>query len=251
MIRLLLVGACGRMGREVTARAGSMGFQIVAGVDVRCDAKVDYPLFPSLSLCDADCDVMVDFSRPEGLRDTLDFAVSHGVPLLLAPTGYQEQEQRMIRDASKQIAIFQSANMSLGIQVLKTLSAMAARMLEGYDIEIIERHHNQKLDAPSGTALSLLEAVKNDDTLPVFGRCGRTQKRETREIGVHAVRGGTVAGMHEVGFYGPDEIIQLSHTAQSRGVFAAGALRAAAFLSDKPAGLYGMDDLTRDIIAKA
>lgn len=243
MLKILLSGACGRMGRQVAALAEEENARIVAGVDVHPENAGAFSVYPSFSLVEEEVDVIVDFSRPEGLSALLAYAKAHRLPAVLAATGYNESDLEAIREAAKEIPIFRSANMSLGVYVLKTLARQAAQLLPGFDIEIIERHHNQKIDAPSGTALMLYDAVSAADSQPVFGRNGRTQKREKNEIGIHAIRGGTVPGDHEVGFYGPAEVITLAHSAQDRSIFARGALRAARFLRQQPPGEYAMDDL--------
>ena len=242
MVRILLSGACGRMGRQVAALAEEGA--IIAGVDVnpRSDC-VAFPVYPSFSLVRETADVLMDFSRPEGLGALLTYALAHKTPVVLAATGYNQQDLAAISEAAKEIPIFRSANMSMGIFVLRTLARQAAKLLPDFDIEIVEKHHNQKIDAPSGTALMLYEAVSNEASRPVYGRSGRTQKREKAEIGIHAVRGGTVAGEHEVGFYGPGETVLLSHSAQDRSIFARGALRAAAFILSRQPGAYDMADL--------
>ena len=250
MLKILLSGACGRMGRQVAALAEEEQAQISAGVDVRPEQGGPFPVYPSFSLVQEDAQVIVDFSRPEGLSALLSFARAKKLPVVLAATGYNAQDEAAIREAAKEIPVFRSANMSLGVYVLRTLARQAAQLLPGFDIEIVEKHHNQKLDAPSGTALMLYDAVSSADSVPVYGRNGRTQKREKREIGLHAVRGGTVPGEHEVGFYGPSEVVTLAHSAQDRSIFARGALRAARFVSACPPGEYGMDDLARDMLAK-
>lgn len=236
------------MGRQVAALAEDEGAVIAAGVDVHAETQADYPVYPSFSMVEEQADVIVDFSRPEGLSALLDYALAHKLPVVLAATGYNEEDLNAIRAASARIPIFRSANMSLGVYVLKTLARQAAQLLPDFDIEIVEKHHNQKLDAPSGTALMLYDAVSKPDTLPVFGRNGRTQKREKNEIGVHAIRGGTVPGEHEVGFYGPSEVVTIAHSAQDRSIFARGALRAAHFAAACTPGEYGMDDLARHML---
>ena len=248
MLRILLSGACGRMGRQVAALAEDELSVIAAGVDVRAEAYGAFPVYPSFSLVREQADVIVDFSRPEGLGALLSYARQHRMPVVLAATGYNESDLAAIREAAKEIAVFRSANMSLGVYVLRALARQAAQLLPGFDIEIIEKHHNQKIDAPSGTALMLFDAVSHPGSQPVFGRSGRTQKREKNEIGIHAIRGGTVPGEHEVGFYGPAEVVTLSHSAQDRSIFARGALRAARFLQDRPAGEYDMDALARSML---
>ena len=248
MLKILLSGACGRMGRQVAALAEEQQAEIVAGVDVHAEQGAAFPVYPSFSLVKEEADVIVDFSRPEGLPALLSYAVAHHLPVVLAATGYNAEDLAAISQAARQLPIFRSANLSLGVYVLKTLAHQAAHLLPGFDIEIIERHHNQKIDAPSGTALLLYDAVKQAASVPTFGRSGRTQKREENEIGIHAIRGGTVAGEHEVGFYGPGEVVQLCHSAQDRSIFARGALRAARFIVSQPCGEYGMDELAKDLV---
>lgn len=241
---MLLSGALGHMGREVAALAKAQGIEIV-GVDA-ADGAADFPLFRSFA--DAPkTDVVVDFSAPQALDGLLAYCARHGVPAVLCTTGYDDAQLAAICAAGEKVALFRSGNMSLGIAVLRALAAKAAAILgDGYDVEIVETHHNRKKDAPSGTALMLLETLQTayaSPTNPVYGRHGRDAKRQPGEIGIHALRGGTVTGEHEVCFFGPSERIRLSHSAESRSVFAAGALRAADFLIGKAPGLYSMDDL--------
>ncbi|MBE5783141.1 MAG: 4-hydroxy-tetrahydrodipicolinate reductase [Clostridiales bacterium] len=249
MLKILLSGACGRMGRQVAACTEEANAVIVAGVDVQCQQSANFPLYPSFDWVKEDAQVIIDFTRPEGLPALLAYARAHHLPLVLAATGYQAQELAMIREAAKEIPIFRSANLSLGVYVLKALSAKAARLLPEFDIEIVEKHHNQKADAPSGTALMLYDAVKNEASQPIHGRHTRTQKREKQEIGIHAVRGGTVPGEHEVGFYGPSESLLLAHSAQDRSIFARGALRAADFIVWQQPGEYDMESLAASMIS--
>ncbi|NLX83367.1 MAG: 4-hydroxy-tetrahydrodipicolinate reductase [Clostridiales bacterium] len=243
MKRLLISGAQGRMGRMIASQAAQYDLRVIGGIDRSETIGGDVPLFSDFSQVNIPADVLIDFSSPFILNSLLAFATKNGLPCVLGTTGYTEANMDALRNAAERIPLFYSPNMSLGIYVLKQLAAQAARMLDGFDIEIVEKHHNQKADSPSGTALALLDAVKKADSLPVFGREGRLTKRAPGEIGVHAVRGGTVAGEHEVGYYGNHEVITLSHHAQDRGVFAAGALKAAGWLMAQPAGLYGMQDL--------
>lgn len=251
-MRILLGGALGRMGREVTLAAEAAGVEIAGGVDVAYAGQPsDYPIVADYARAQAAADVIVDFSRPDALPELLALALERRVPVVLCATGYTDVELDSIREASRQIAVLRSANMSLGVNVLSELVSMAARALEGFDIEIVERHHRMKADSPSGTALMLYEAAQKErgpETEAVYGRYGRTQKRTAGEIGIHAVRGGTVTGEHEVGFYGNGEQILLTHRAENRSLFAQGALRAAAFVADKPAGLYSMRDVVRDML---
>lgn len=247
MLNVILCGACGRMGAQVTALAESRNVKIVAGVDVNCRADMPYPVYPSFDLVQEKADAIIDFSRPEGLHALLSFAAEKKLPVVLASTGYNESDLAAIKKAAEIIPVFRSANMSLGVFVLKTLCARAAAMLPEYEIEIIEKHHNQKLDAPSGTAVMLYDAVAGENSEAVHGRHGRTQKRQPQEIGMHAIRGGSVAGEHEVGFYGPGEYLTLSHLAQDRSIFANGALRAAHFIAGQAPGEYDMAALVEGL----
>lgn len=249
-MRILLGGALGRMGREMTLAAESAGVEIAGGVDVAYAGQPSaFPIVTEYARAAFDADVLVDFSRPDALPELLSLAKARKMPVVLCTTGYIDVELASIREAAEEIPILRSANMSLGVNVLTELTAMAARALEGFDIEIVERHHRMKADSPSGTALMLYEAARRGpETEPVYGRYGRTQKRSAGEIGIHAVRGGTVTGEHEVGFYGSGEQILLTHRAENRSLFAQGALRAAAFLADKPAGLYSMRDVVRGML---
>lgn len=247
MLNVILCGACGRMGAQVTALAESRNVKIVAGVDVNCRADMPYPIYPSFDLVQEEAAAIIDFSRPEGLHALLAYATEKKIPVVLASTGYNENDRTAIKKAAESIPVFRSANMSLGVFVLKTLCARAAAMLPEYEIEIIEKHHNQKLDAPSGTAVMLYDAVAGENSEAVHGRHGRTQKRQPQEIGMHAIRGGSVAGEHEVGFYGPGEYLTLSHLAQDRSIFANGALRAAHFIAGQAPGEYDMAALVEGL----
>lgn len=245
-MKVWISGALGYMGREVAAAAQQNGHEIAGGVDPRAGTAA-FPLYPSFAQAQGAGDVIIDFSSPDALDDVLAYAVQHGVPAVLATTGYTEEQLDKIDAAAEKVALFRSANMSVGIALLRVLAKKAAQVLgDAYDIEIIEAHHNRKKDAPSGTALMLLDAVREGTTLEhnaVFGRSGRDAKRGKQEIGVHAVRGGTVTGEHEVCFFGTSERIKLSHSAENRGVFASGAVQAAAWLIGKKPGLYSMDDI--------
>ena len=190
---------------------------------------------------------MIDFSNPAALAAELDYATAHGLPLVLCTTGLSAEQMAAVQDAATRIPVFFSSNMSLGVAVLSALTKKAAAVLgDTFDIEIVEMHHNQKLDAPSGTALMLADAAKaglSYDPVYTYDRHTRRQKRDKKEIGIAALRGGTVVGEHSVYFAGEQEVITLSHSAGSRSVFAAGALTAAAFLQGKPAGMYSMEDI--------
>lgn len=244
-MNILISGALGYMGREVAAQAKAKGIDVLCGVDI-APGTAEFPLYPNFESCPK-ADVIVDFSTWKPGADLLTYAVKHRVPAVIAATGLSEEQLAAIDEAAKVIPIFRSGNMSLGIALLRALANKAASVLgESFDIEIIETHHNRKADAPSGTALMLLDAVKagcESERNAVYGRHGRDCKRQKPEIGVHALRGGTVTGEHEVCFFGTSERVKISHSAENRSVFAAGALRAAEFLADQKPGLYSMDDV--------
>ena len=253
-MKMLIGGALGRMGRELAQCAEAAGVTVAGGVDVAYRGQpADFPIVTGFDLMTAQADVLVDFSRADALPELLEAALAKGMPAVLCATGYTDAELAQIKAASGHIAILRSANMSLGVSVLRELVAMAAKVLgEDFDIEIVEKHHRMKLDSPSGTALMLLEAAseaRGGVATPVYGRYGRMEKRSPQDIGLHAVRGGTVTGEHEVGFYGNGEQILLTHRAENRALFAQGALKAARFLADKPAGLYTMRDVVSEILA--
>ncbi|MBQ9307458.1 MAG: 4-hydroxy-tetrahydrodipicolinate reductase [Clostridia bacterium] len=244
-MQIIISGACGRMGRAVAAEAAAREVTVSCGIDPR-GGEAAFPVYSDFSHITEKADCLVDFSAAGALDDILTYALATHTPCVLCATGYTEQQREAIRKASQHIPIFQSANMSLGIAVLRKLSRMAAEKLgEDFDIEIVEAHHYQKADAPSRTALLLFDAVKDAGSESKQRKDGRSGygKREKNEIGMHALRGGTVAGEHTVCFFGPRERIELKHSAEDRSVFAVGALRAAAFLKDQEAGLYSMDDL--------
>ena len=250
---IIIGGALGRMGRELARAAGEAGVGVACGVDIAYENQpMDFPMVKAYADIAVHADVLVDFSRADGLPALLDFALHAHLPCVLCTTGYTDAEVAAIRDASAQVALFRSANMSLGINVLQTLCAMAAKALgDRFDVEIVEKHHRQKMDSPSGTALMLYESVCGalGGEHPVAnGRVGRNAKRNAGEVGIHAVRGGTVTGEHEVGFYGQAEQIILTHRAENRSLFAEGAVRAAQFLAGKPAGLYTMQDVVAEVL---
>jgi 4-hydroxy-tetrahydrodipicolinate reductase len=222
--------------------------QIVAGVDVRPNRDVKYPIFESIMDCDIEADAVIDFSRPEALADILNYCEERQLAAVLCTTGYTDEQIADIEDASKRVAILRSANMSLGINVLLKLLKEATKVFgdEGFDIEIVEKHHNKKVDAPSGTALALADSVNDaaDGKYHyVYDRSDKHEKRDSKEIGISAVRGGTIVGDHDVIFAGNDEVITFSHRAYSKAVFGKGAIAAAKFMTGKPAGLYDMSDV--------
>lgn len=246
MVKILLNGCLGKMGQAVEACVNERDdVMISCGVDIAAGDRV-YPVYNCFVDVAETPDVIIDFSNPLVLDDMLSFAVSHKIPVIICTTGYSNAQVQKIKDTSAQIPVFYSGNMSLGVNVLIALSKMAARVLSSsFDIEILEKHHNQKIDAPSGTALMIADAISEEKSGAqyVYDRHAYRKKREKSEIGIHSVRGGTIVGEHEVIFAGHDEVVSIRHQAQSKGVFAAGAVNAAVFIKDKPAGMYDMSDL--------
>ncbi|MBR3867721.1 MAG: 4-hydroxy-tetrahydrodipicolinate reductase [Clostridia bacterium] len=248
MTKVILSGCSGKMGNAVTMAVKNRDdVKIVAGVDIFENDSLPYPVFSSFSEVPCEADVIIDFSNPSALSDILEFSESKKIPAVLCATGYTAEQNKMIEDASGQIAMFRSGNMSLGINLISELAKTAAKILgDSFDVEIVEAHHNLKLDAPSGTALMLEKAVEEGlDYEPelVYDRHDRSQKRDKHEIGMHSIRGGTIVGEHEVIFAGNDEIIKISHTALSKNVFAVGAVNAAIYMKDKTTGMYNMSDV--------
>lgn len=249
MVKILLVGCCGKMGTVITNLAKSReDLTIAAGVDTKENKDNDFKIFKNMNDCTEDCDVIIDFSRPSSLDNILSFAKSKKIPVILCTTGYTEDQIDKIKAFSSENAIFRSANMSIGINVINNvLKNISSLLYNDFDIEIVEKHHNQKVDAPSGTALLLGDTIKDaidEKTNYVYGRCG-THKREHNEIGMHSLRGGTIVGEHDVVFAGQGETIEIKHTALSREVFAVGALKAAVFMKDKKSGFYDMDNVLK------
>lgn len=246
MKKLLIHGCCGKMGRTVAEMAAEHGFTVVAGVD-KYPGEAAFPVYSDFADCPVAADVIIDFSRPDSLPSLLSYAQRTHTPVVIATTGFSYEEQQTIAEAAKSVALFVSANMSLGVNLIMDLCKRAASFLgDGCDVEIIEKHHNQKVDSPSGTALALAnsinEAYLNSKTF-TYGRHGSQTKRSRSEIGIHAVRGGNIVGDHDVLFIAPQEIVTISHSAQTRAVFAAGALAAAVFLCGRQPGLYSMKHL--------
>lgn len=249
MIKFMLHGCNGKMGRMITEIVkGDENAVIAAGVDAYTGVPNEYPVFDSIDKCDVDVDVAIDFSTAKAVDSLLDYCVEKKLPVVLCTTGLSEEQLKKVEEASKETAVLKSANMSLGINLLLKLLKDAARVLApaGYDIEIVERHHNQKLDAPSGTALALADSVNealDNEYHYVYDRSQVRQKRDKKEIGISAVRGGTIVGNHEVIFAGTDEVIEFTHTAYSRSVFAKGAVEAGKFLAERAPGMYDMGDV--------
>ena len=242
------------MGRSVIEAVEASGAaRIVAGVDVNAAALgtiCTFPVYASISEFSGKADAIIDFSHHSALPSLIDYAVAHNTSLVVATTGHTDEERQMMLEASAKVAIFFSRNMSIGINLLIELCKKAAGALgEDFDIEIIEKHHNKKLDAPSGTAMMIAEALADErdgETEFVYDRHDVRRERQTSEIGIHAIRGGTIVGEHDVIFAGNNEIVTLSHTATSREVFANGALKAALYIADKSAGFYSMTDLINE-----
>lgn len=250
MTNILLSGANGKMGQAVTrVAAENDSVKIVAGYDINTAQNADFPVYDKLSDIKniKDIDAIIDFSHPAMFSSLLDFAKTNNIPVVFCTTGLSEEQLSSMKAASKSTPVFFSANMSIGVNLLIDLVTKAANILQdNFDIEIIEKHHNQKLDAPSGTALAIADAIA--DTVSynaeyVYDRHSVRKKRDKAEIGIHAVRGGTIVGEHDVIFAGNDEVIEIKHSAASKEVFAVGAVKAAVFMKSKPAGMYAMKDL--------
>ena len=248
MTDILLCGANGKMGRVIhSCVLEREDMRIVAGVDINTVPYDDFPIYSSFEECAVKADVIIDFSNPVLLAPLLCYAEKEKTPVVIATTGYSEAQVAEIHAAAENIAVFFTFNMSLGINLLVDLAKKAASVLGGsFDIEIIEKHHNQKIDAPSGTAIMLADAINDSSEeryIYEYDRHSKRQKRSRNEIGILSVRGGTIVGEHEVVFAGRDEIVSLKHMAMSKQIFAVGAVNAAAFLKGKPEGLYSMKDL--------
>ncbi len=249
MVRIMIHGCNGAMGQAVGSLAkGREDVAIVAGIDINALPSGGYPVFGSLEECDIKADVVVDFSSAKAVDHVLAYCAARGLPLVLCTTGLSRDQEKSVGEAAKKAAILRSANMSLGINLLLKLVQDAARVLAGagFDMEIVEKHHNQKLDAPSGTALALADAINEamgHGYHYQYDRTARREKRDPREIGVQSVRGGSIVGEHDVIFAGQDEVVTFCHSAYSKAVFAKGALEAARFLAGKGPGLYTMADV--------
>ena len=248
MVRVIMHGCNGRMGQVITEMiAKEAEMEIVAGVDLSDHIQNSYPVFKSMKDCDVEADVVIDFANAKAVDGLLDVCVERNLPCVLCTTGLSEEQLAHVKEASGKVAILRSANMSMGINVLSELCKRASAILGvNYDVEIVEQHHHNKLDAPSGTALMLADAINeqnNGEYHYVYDRSSVRQKRDPKEIGISSVRGGSIVGDHEVLFCGPDEVITLKHTAYSRNIFANGAVNAAVYLAKKEPGLYNMGDM--------
>lgn len=250
MTDIILVGCNGKMGQVICRIAeADPDVKICCGIDITGEKRGDFPVYTEFNP-DVKGDVIIDFSHPSALAATLEYAKAASVPAVIATTGFSPEQKAELAAAAQQAPIFFSANMSLGVNLIIQLAQRAAQLLEdNFDIEIVEKHHNQKLDAPSGTALAIadaINAVSKAENEYVYDRHSVRKKRGKREIGIHAVRGGTIVGEHTVIFAGHDEIVEITHKAGSREIFAAGAVKAAKFMAGKPAGLYDMQDLVAE-----
>lgn len=249
MVKILMHGCNGKMGRMITEIVKNEEDAVIAaGVDKFTGIPNDYPVFEEIAQCDVDVDVVIDFSNAGAVDELLDYCVKKSLPVVLCTTGLSDEQLKKVDECSEKIAVLKSANMSMGINLLLKLLKDAAKVLApaGYDIELVEKHHNQKLDAPSGTALALADSINEamgNEYEYVYDRSQVRKKRDAKEIGISAVRAGTIVGEHEVIFAGTDEVIEFKHTAYSRSVFAKGAVEAGKFLAGQPAGKYDMGDV--------
>ncbi len=249
MTKIIMLGCNGRMGQMITDMVKQDDeCTIVAGIDIVDNRDNGYPVYTKLADCDVEADAIVDFTSATDFESRMDYAVDKQIPIIECSTGLSEEQMDYLKKASEKVAVLKSANMSLGINLLMKLLKEAAVKLagDGFDVEIVEKHHNQKLDAPSGTALALADSINEamDDRYEyIYDRSQVRQKRDKKELGISAVRGGTIVGEHEVIFAGTDEVITFKHTAYSRAVFAKGSITAAKYLKGKAAGLYDMSDV--------
>ena len=251
MVSIVITGANGKMGSVISRLISERDdCKVIAGIDLNTDRKEDYPIVKSPFDLPKKPDVIIDFSHPSALDDLLSYCTMNGVPIVVATTGYTDEQVAKIKKTAEQIPVFFTFNMSLGINLLVELGKRAAAVLGGqFDIEIVEKHHNLKKDAPSGTAIMIAEALNNELDNKyhyVYDRHSVRKPREATEIGMHSIRGGTIVGEHDIIFAGHDEVITLSHSAASKEVFANGSINAAIFLSKKDKGLYDMSDLLAD-----
>ncbi|MBE7035272.1 MAG: 4-hydroxy-tetrahydrodipicolinate reductase [Ruminococcaceae bacterium] len=251
MIKILLSGANGRMGRAITNLvAQTADAEILCGVDINTESANGFPVYADFASVPSRPDVVIDFSNPANFEKLMDYAESEKLPVVVATTGLSKEQKERLHEAAASIPVFFSANMSLGVNLICELAKKATRFLgENFDIEIVERHHNQKLDAPSGTALAIADAINEELSgggRYVYDRHSVRKKRESNEIGIHAIRGGTIVGDHTVIFAGDNEIIELHHHASSREVFATGAVKAGLFMAGRKPGFYDMTDLINE-----
>lgn len=254
MTKIIMSGCSGRMGRVISdIVAADPNAEIVAGIDIIDDGTLGYPVFADVAKCDIAADVIIDFSSPKVTDALLDYSVENQVPVVLCTTGLSDEQLAKVDEVSKKVAILKSANMSLGINTIIELLKTATSVFvpAGFDVEIVEQHHHNKLDAPSGTALALADAINDASDVDfeyVYDRSQKRQKRDAKELGISAVRAGSIPGTHDVIFAGPDELIEIRHIAYSRSIFGNGAVSAAKFLAGKEPGMYGMAQVIADAI---
>ncbi len=252
MIKIIMNGYNGKMGQSICNLVNEdNSCEIAAGIDLKY-SNAKFPTFTNINDCDIKADVIIDFSTASAVSEVLGYAINKNLPAVICTTGLDEKTLAYIEDASKKIPIFKSANMSLGINLLASLLKKATNILNenGFDIEIIEKHHNQKIDSPSGTALLLADTINksiNNKFEYIYDRTKKTEKRNTNEIGISVIRGGNIVGEHSVIYAGKDEIIEFKHTAYSKEVFAKGAIKAAKFLVGKQKGKYDMQDIMEEL----
>lgn len=249
MVKIIMHGCNGHMGQVISGIVEKdPDAEIVAGIDIADQGKNSYPVFTDIDACQVEADAIIDFSSAKAADKLLEYSVARQIPVVLCSTGLSEEQLAKVEEASKKVAVLKSANMSLGINTLLKLIQDAAKVLAtaGFDMEIVEKHHRLKVDAPSGTALALADSLNeamDNQYHYVYDRSQRREQRDSREIGISAVRGGTIVGEHEVIFAGQDEVIEFKHTAYSKAIFGKGAVEAAKFLAGKPAGRYDMSDV--------
>ena len=249
MVKIIMHGCNGHMGQVISGIVEKdPDAEIVAGIDIADQGKNSYPVFTDIDACQVEADAIVDFSSAKATDKLLEYSAARQIPVVLCSTGLSEEQLAKVEETSKKVAVLKSANMSLGINTLLKLVQDAARVLAaaGFDMEIVEKHHRLKLDAPSGTALALADSINeamDNQYHYVYDRSQKREKRDDKEIGISAVRGGTIVGEHEIIFAGQDEVIEFKHTAYSKAIFGKGAVEAAKFLAGKPAGRYDMSDV--------
>ena len=249
MVKIIMHGCNGHMGQVISGIVEKdPDAEIVAGIDIADQGKNSYPVFTDIDACQTEADAIIDFSSAKATDKLLEYSAARQIPVVLCSTGLSEEQLAKVEETSKKVAVLKSANMSLGINTLLKLVQDAAKVLAtaGFDMEIVEKHHRLKVDAPSGTALALADSINeamDNKYHYVYDRSQKREKRDDKEIGISAVRGGTIVGEHEIIFAGQDEVIEFKHTAYSKAIFGKGAVEAAKFLAGKPAGRYDMSDV--------
>ena len=249
MVKIIMHGCNGHMGQVISGIVEKdPDAEIVAGIDIADQGKNSYPVFTDIDTCQVEADAIIDFSSAKATDKLLEYSAARQIPVVLCSTGLNEEQLAKVEETSKKVAVLKSANMSLGINTLLKLVQDAAKVLAtaGFDMEIVEKHHRLKVDAPSGTALALADSINevmDNKYQYVYDRSQKREKRDDKEIGISAVRGGTIVGEHEIIFAGQDEVIEFKHTAYSKAIFGKGAVEAAKFLAGKPAGRYDMSDV--------